>query len=325
MRYASWMTTASLCLMTSIGIAAAPVCAQEYPARAVRLITNSGPGSGVNSTNRIIADSLSRVLGQQAVIINQPGAGGAVAVRAAATAAPDGYTFVIASLSAFVAAPGTPGLPIQVPKDFAVVGYLGGAAMFITAAPRLGVKTLAELIDLAKQKPGELAYGTNGPGRLTHLTGELLQSRTGIKLLMVPYSGGTAQVLNDVMGGRIPIAIDAYSGVGGAIENGTVRPLAIAATARVPHAPDLPTVSETIPGFEAVGWQVLLAPAGTPDAIVQKVNGHVIKALREPETRSKLTRLGRDERPLSPAETLAFVHHEQQTWAPIVQQIARAR
>src|ERR1041384_8525093 len=104
--------------------------------------------------------------------------------------------------------------------------------MIITASPKLGVKTLPELIDLAKRKPGELAYGTNGPGRLTHLTGELLQERSGIKLQMVPYSGGTAQVLNDVMGGRIPIAIDAYSGLGGAIENGSVRPLAGAGPAR---------------------------------------------------------------------------------------------
>ncbi len=318
----TWLTIASLLL----GLAAVPAQAQDYPTRAVRFITDSGPGSAVDSTNRIIADSLSRVLGQQAVVINQPGAGGAVAVRAAATAAPDGYTFVIASLSAFVAAPGaTAGLPIQVPKDFAPVAYLGGAPMFITAAPRLGVKTLRELIELAKQKPGELAYGTNGPGRLTHLTGELLQRRTGVTLLMVPYSGGTAQVLNDVMGGRIPIAIDAYSGLAGAIENGTVRPLAVAAAKRVAHAPDLPTVAETIPGFEAGGWQVLLAPAGTPDPIVQKVNRDAIKALADPEARSKLLRLGRDERPLSPAETLAFVHHQQQTWAPIVQQIASTR
>jgi tripartite-type tricarboxylate transporter receptor subunit TctC len=300
--------------------------AQDYPTRPVRIITDSGPGSAVDSTNRIIADSLSRVLGQQAVVINQPGAGGAVAVRAGAVATPDGYTFVIASLSAFVAAPGaTPGLPIQVPKDFAPVAYLGGAAMFITASPSLGVRTIPELIALAKKKPGELAYGTNGPGRLTHLTGELLQSRTGIKLLMVPYSGGTAQVLNDVMGGRIPIAIDAYSGLAGAIENKTVVPLAVAAPRRVPHFPDLPTVAEAIPGFEAGGWQVLLAPVGTPDAIVQKVNHDVIKALADPDARSRLTRLGRDERPLSVAETLAFIQNEQRTWAPIVKQIVEAR
>jgi tripartite-type tricarboxylate transporter receptor subunit TctC len=230
------------------------------------------------------------------------------------------------SLSAFVAAPGaTPSLPVQVPREFVAIGYMGGAPMFITAAPRLGAKTLPELIELAKQRPGELAYGTNGPGRLTHLTGELLQSRTGIKLLMVPYSGGTAQVLNDVMGGRIPIAIDAYSGLAGAIDNGTVRPLAVASPKRVPHFPDLPTVAETIAGFEAGGWQVLVAPVGTPEPIVQKLNRDLIAALADADTRSRLARLGRDERPLSPAETLAFIQGEQQKWAPIVQQVAATR
>jgi tripartite-type tricarboxylate transporter receptor subunit TctC len=262
------------------------------------------------------------VWGQQAVLINQPGAGGAIAARAAATAAPDGYTLSMPALSAFVAAPGAAAnLPIEAPRDFAPIGYLGGAPMFITAAPRLGVKTLPELIALAKERPGELAYGTNGPGRLTHLTGELLQSRTGIKLLMVPYSGGTAQVLNDVMGGRIPLVFEAYSGIAGAIDAGTVRPLAVASLQRLADFPDLPTVAETIPGFEAGGWQVLGAPAGTPDTIVQKVNADLIKALSDPETRTRLARLGRDERPLSPAQTLAFIQGEQRKWAPIQQQI----
>lgn len=300
--------------------------AQDYPARPVRIITDSAPGSAIDATLRIIADGLSRVWGQQAVPINQPGAGGAIAVRAAAAAAPDGYTLGMPAVSAFVALPGAAaGLPIQVPRDFAPVGYLGGAPMFITAAPSLGAKTLPELIALARQRPGELAYGTNGPGRLTHLTGELLQSRAGIKLLMIPYSGGTAQVLNDVMGGRIPIAIDAYSGLAGAIEAGTVLPLAVASPKRVADFPNLPTVAETLPGFEAGGWQVLVAPVGTPDTIVQKVNRDLIKALSEPETRARLARLGRDERPLSPAETLAFIQGEQRTWAPILQQIGGAR
>ena len=217
-------------------------------------------------------------------------------------------------------------LPIQVPKDFAVIGYLGGAAMFITAAPRLGVKTLAELIDLAKQQPGELAYGTNGPGRLTHLTGELLQSRTGIKLLMVPYSGGTAQVLNDVMGGRIPIVIDAYSGVAGAIENGTVRPLAIAAPPRVPHVPDLPTVAETIPGFEA-GRLAGAARAGR-DAGRNRAEGQPRSDQGAGASRKRAAGScgsAATSARCRPPRHSAFVHHEQQTWAPIVQQIAGAR
>ncbi len=319
-----WSAIASLCLVPMLGIA--PAQTEDYPTRPVRIITDSAPGSAIDATLRIIADALSRVWGQQAVPINQPGAGGAIAARAAAAAAPDGYTLGMPAVSAFVALPGSAtNLPIQVPRDFTVIGYLGGAPMFISAAPRLGVKTLPELIALAKQQPGELAYGTNGPGRLTHLTGELLQSRTGIKLLMVPYSGGTAQVLTDVMGGRIPLVIEAYSGIAGAIEAKTIVPLAVAAPKRLADLPDLPTVAETLPGFEAGGWQVLVAPVGTPDAIVQKVNRDLIKALSEPETRARLAKLGRDERPLSAAATLAFIQNEQRTWAPILQQIAATR
>jgi tripartite-type tricarboxylate transporter receptor subunit TctC len=302
---------------------AGPVQAQDYPSRPVRIITDSGPGSAIDVILRIVGDRLTQIWGQQVVPVNQPGAGGAIAARAAATAAPDGYTLAIPALSAFVALPGAAAnLPLQVPRDFAPIGYFGGAPMFITAAPRLGVSTLPELIALAKQRPGELAYGTNGPGRLTHLTGELLQSRSGIKLLMVPYSGGTAQVLNDVMGGRIPLVIEAYSGLAGAIEANTVRPLAVAAPARLADFPDLPTAAETLPGFAASGWQVLVAPVGTPDAIVQKVNADLRKALSDPETRKQLARFGRDERLLSPAETLAFIHGEQATWAPILKQIS---
>jgi tripartite-type tricarboxylate transporter receptor subunit TctC len=305
---------------------APPAHAENYPARPVRIISDSAPGSAIDATLRIIADGLTRVLGQQAVLINQPGAGGAIAARAAAAAAPDGTTLFMPALSTFVAPPGAaPNLPIEVPRDFAPIGYLGGSPMFVTAAPRLNVKTLPELIALARERPGDLAYGTNGPGRLTHLTGELLQSRTGIKLLMVPYAGGTAQVLNDVMGGRIPLLFEAYSGIAGAIEAGTVRPLAVASAKRLADFPDLPTVAETIPGFEAGGWQVLVAPAATPDAIVQKANADLIKAIADPETRSRLARLGREERAMSPAQTLAFIRSEQAKWTPIQQQIAGTR
>src|SRR5436190_15216112 len=196
--------------------------AQDYPTHPVRIISDSAPGSAIDAVQRIIADGLTRSWGQQAVLINQPGAGGAIAARAAAAAPVDGYTLAVLSLSAFVVAPGSASnLPVQVPRDFTAVGYLGGAPMFISAAPRLGVSTLAELIALAKREPGELAYGTNGPGRLTHLTGELFQARTGTKLLMVPYSGGTSQVLSDIMGGRLALTFEAYSGIVAAIDNGT--------------------------------------------------------------------------------------------------------
>ncbi len=271
---------------------------------------------------RVIADGLSHALGQQAVLINQPGAGGAIAVHAASAAAPDGYTLAMLALSDFITLPGTAdNLPIHLPGDFVAVGSLGGAPMFITAAPWLEVKTLPEFIALAKKRPGEFAYGTNGPGRLTHLTGELLQDRAGIKLLMVPYSGGTPQVLNDMMGKRIALALDSYSGIAGAVEAGNAIPLAVASPQRMALLPNLPTVAETLPGYESEGWQILLAPVGTPDAIVQKVNAALIKAMADPAVAQRLERLGRDHPPMSPAETLAFVRREQAKWAPILAHI----
>jgi tripartite-type tricarboxylate transporter receptor subunit TctC len=307
-------------------IAATPAPAEDYPSRPVKIITDSAPGSAIDVILRIIGEKLTQLWGQQVVAANQPGGGGAIAARMAATSPADGYTLFIPALSAFVAPSGSASnLPIQVPRDFAPVGYFGGAPMFISVAPSLGVNTIADLVALAKQRPGELAYGTNGPGRLTHLTGELLQSRTGIKLLMVPYSGGTAQVLNDIMGGRLQLVFEAYSGVVGALQAGTVKAIAVASPSRLPDLPDLPTVAETVPGFQALGWQVLVAPAGTPEAIVRKINADLVKATSDPEVRKRLAQFGRDERPLSPAETTAFIVGEQQTWAPILQQIGQAK
>ena len=219
-------TLGSLCLCLLIGTTAAmPTAAQDYPARPVRIISDSAPGSAIDVIIRIVAERLTQMWGQQVVAVNQPGAGGSIAVRAAAQSPPDGYTLFVAALSTFVAPPNAAAnLPIHVPRDFLPVGYFGGAPMFIAAASWLEVKTLPELIALAKTRPDELTYGTNGPGRLTHLTGELLASRAGIKLLMIPYSGGTAQVLTDVMGKRIPLVIEAYSGLAGAIQGWHRRP-----------------------------------------------------------------------------------------------------
>ncbi len=313
-------------LAQMLGLTAKPAQAQDYPTHSVRLISDSGPGSAIDVPMRIIAEGLTRVWGQQAVVINQPGAGGAIAARAAASAAPDGYTLFMPAVSAFVALPGAAdNLPIELPRDFTPIGSLGGAALFITAASWLGVKTLPELIALAKKRPGELTYGTNGRGRLTNLTGELLQSRAGIKLLMVPYSGGTAQVLNDMMGKRIALVFNSYSGIAGAVQAGNAIPLAVAATKRLAIFPNLPTAAETLPGFESGGWQILVAPVGTPDAIVRKANADLGKALGDPEVQARLAKLGRTDTPMSPEETLTFVHSEQQKWAPILAQMAGTR
>ena len=298
--------------------------AQDYPSRPVRIVTDSAPGSAIDVPVRLIAEGLSRIWGQQAVVVNQPGAGGAIAARSVVTAAPDGYTFGAMALSAFVALPGTAdNLPVAVPRDVIPIGYLGGAPMLIGAAPWLEIKTLPDLIALAKRKPGELSYGVNGIGRLTHLTGELLQRHAGIKLLMVPYTGGTPAIINDMMGKRVGLVFEAYSGLAGAIDAGNVVPLAVAAASRMASTPNLATVAETLPGFESIGWQALVAPVGTPDPLIRKVNADIIKAMRDdPVIHKRLIDLGRDDRMMSPSELLTFVRSEQSKWTPIVQEIA---
>jgi len=313
---------AGCCFALAVILAAASTQAQDFPNRPVKIITDSAPGSAVDVILRVIADRLTAIWGQQVLPVNQPGAGGSIAVRLAASSPPDGYTLFIPALSTFVAPPGAAAnLPIEVPRDFAPVGFLGGAPMFISAAPWLGATTLPELIAIAKRRPGELVYGTNGRGRLTHLTGELFASRAGIKLLMLPYSGGTAQVLNDVLGGRVPLVIEAYSGVAGAIEAGTIKPLAVASPDRMPDFPNLPTVAETLPGFVASGWQAMVAPTGTPAPLVRKISDDLAKALNDPAVKARLVALGRYNQPMSPAEVAAFIHGEQQSWKPILEQI----
>jgi tripartite-type tricarboxylate transporter receptor subunit TctC len=304
-------------------VGAAPAQAGDYPAGPVKIISDSAPGSAVDVTLRVIADRLGQIWGQQVVAVNHPGAGGAISARIAADAAPDGYTLYMPALSEFLAVPGrAANLPLELPRDFAPIGSVAEQPMFITAVPSLGVTTLTDLIALAKKRPGEITYAVTGVGRLTHLTGELLQRRTGIKLLLVPYAGGPSQALNDVIGGRIPLIIEAYPGLAGALQSGAIKAIAVGAAHRLPDFPDVPTAAETLPGFEAVGWQALVAPVGTPDPIVGKVSEDLRKVLDQEEIGKQLASRGGYVRPMSPAEVIAFIRGQQQTWNPVLQELA---
>jgi tripartite-type tricarboxylate transporter receptor subunit TctC len=297
--------------------------AENYPNGPVKLISDSGPGSAVDTGLRIIAEGLSRRWQQQVVVVNQPGAGGAISARIAAEAPADGYTLYAPALSVFLAVPGkAANLPLQLPRDFTAVGFTADQPMAIGAAPSLGVADLPALIALAKKRPGEISYAVTGVGRLTHLTGELLQVRADIKLQMVPYSGGSAQAIGDVMSGRIPVIIEGYTGLAGAFQSGALKALAIASAQRLPGLPDLPTVAETLPGFIASGWQAVVAPRGTPEAIVNKVSEDLRMVLNAPEYRDKLATRGSYARAMSPAEVTAFVHDQQRMWQPALERMA---
>jgi len=310
----------ALCLALA---AATRAHAQEYPTKPVTIICESAAGSTPDVDTRFFAEGLGRIWKQQVITVNRPGGGGSIGARAAAEALPDGYTLYMPALSSFVALPGVaPNLPLQAPRDFAVLGFGAENPMFFAVNPQLGVNTLPELIALAKKKPGQISYATTGVGRLTHLTGELFQMRAGIQLLLVPYTGGPSHAVSDVGTGRVDFIIEGYSGVAAAVKAGLAKTIAVASAQRLPDFPDLPTVAETLPGFAATGWQVMVAPNATPAPILRKVSQDTAIVAESDAVKKNLAKLGSYSHAMTAAEALAFVHQQQEMWRPVVEKIA---
>src|SRR5689334_12828757 len=286
--------------------------AQTYPDKPVQIIADSAAGSTPDVALRFVVEQLTKLWGQQVLVVNKPGAGGSVAARAAADAAPDGYTIYQPVLSTFVALhPAAPNVPLHVPKDFLPIGFVAENPMFIAVAPSLKINSLKELIDRAKQNPGEISYATTGIGRLTHLAGELLQHEAKIKLQLVPYTGGPSHAVSDVATGRVGMIIEGYSGIAASARSGSIKLIAVASAKRLADFPDVPTVAETIPDFIATGWAILVAPVGTPDAIVRKASEDLYKVAKNPDLNQKLAKLGSYTRAMTVDETLQFVHSQQ--------------
>ncbi len=319
-----WLRSIGLCLIGFAAAGAAYAQADMYPNKTVTIISDSAPGSTPDVDCRFVAAGLAQMWGQQVIVVNHPGANGSVAARAASDVAPDGYTLFMPALSTFVALPTVaPNLPLKLPRDFVPIGYTAENPMFVAVYPKLGVSTLPQLIALAKKEPGKISIAVTGAGRLTDLTGLLLQDRAGVQLLRVPYTGGPAAALADVGGGRVSMIIEGYSGIVGAVKAGQVKLIAVASAERLPQFPDLPTVAETIPGFSATGWQVLVAPVGTPAPIVSKVSADLSKVVSDPEFKKRLANIGSYSRAMTPEQTLAFVEKEQQTWGPVLQKVSK--
>jgi tripartite-type tricarboxylate transporter receptor subunit TctC len=320
----AWRYSMFAWLSAVLILAAANAQADNYPSKPVQIIADSAAGSTPDVALRFVAERLTKIWGQQVLVVNHPGAGGSVAAGIAAKAAPDGYTLYQPVLSTFVSLkPAAPNVPLHVPKDFLPIGFVTENPMFIAVSPSLGINSLAELIAAAKKKPGAFSYATTGVGRLTHLAGELLQHEAGIKMLLVPYTGGPSHAIADVGTGRVSMIIEGYSGIAGAAKSGTVKLIAVASPKRLADFPDLAAVSETIPDFSATGWAILVAPVGTPDAIISKVSKDLHAATSEPELQQKLAKLGSYTRPMSAAEATEFVHKQQGIWDPVLADIVK--
>jgi tripartite-type tricarboxylate transporter receptor subunit TctC len=318
-----WLRIAGLWFLTLPAACPAHAQGSNYPDRPVTVISDAAAGSTPDVDTRFVAEGLSQIWGRQVVVINHPGANGSIAARAASGAAPDGYTLFMPALSTFVALPTVAdNLPLNLPRDFLPIGFTAENPMFVAVNPALNITSLPQLIALAKKEPGKISIAVTGIGRLTHLTGELLQTRADIKLLAVPYTGGPAPALGDVAAGRVSMIIEGYSGIAGAVNAKSVNLIAVASPERLPQFPDLPTVAETIPGFSATGWQILVAPIGTPEPIIRKVSDDLRQVVTDQDFKKRLGNIGSYSRAMSPIDALAFVQKEQQTWLPVLERFA---
>lgn len=304
-------------LVAALLPAASLAQAQTYPAGPVRFITQLAAGSGTDPAMRIVIDQLSRLWGQQTVLVNQPGAGGALAVRAAHAAAPDGHTLYMAIASTYTVLPVMqPNLPVNV-NDFVPVGFVGEVPIAIAVTPTFPANSLADLIALSKRQSGGLSVAIGNRGGITHLTSELFRARSGAELTTIIYPGA-AQAMSDVISGRVPIIID---GLAGPIVGGQLKLVAIASPERMAAYPDVATVAETVPGFVATGWFILVAPPGTPAPIVKKIADDLSAVLSRADVRQKFRELSVSTRTMSSPQLADFIASERQLWEPVIRQI----
>jgi tripartite-type tricarboxylate transporter receptor subunit TctC len=294
--------------------------ADDFPSRPVRIIVATPAGNGPDVIGRIVADHLTRLWGQQVVIINQPGANGAIAIRAAATSAPDGYSLFLSVFSNYITLPEWK-LPNDVARDFAPIGFVSEQPMLVGVTATLGVNSLQELIALAKKRPGEINIGVGAQrGFLPHLTAEWLRQTTGTEMTIVHYPGA-AQAMTDIIAGRAHVIIENLSVFEGPMAGGALRALAVASDRRWPTLPELPTAAETIPGFVSNGFFALVAPPGTPQAITRKISDDLRTVLGRPDLKQRFLELGSYTRPMAPDELISFIRSEQQLWRPVVSEI----
>jgi tripartite-type tricarboxylate transporter receptor subunit TctC len=317
-RFASSLLLAALLALAS----AASVAAQDYPTRPVTFVTPAAAGNSPDVIIRLVADRLTQLWKQQVIVINRPGAGGLIAAQAVAGLPNDGYSLYLTQASSYTVLPIHEGsrMPVDLHKAFVAVGMVGEQPIALGVQKDVKANNVAELIALANNTPGGLFFGATNRGGQTHLTGELFRDRAKANITFV-HAAGAAASLNDVIAGRIPMMFEGLAGLMPGTGSGAVRLLAIATNKRLPNMPDLPTIGETVPGVVSTGWVLMMAPAGVPDAIIQKLNRDLRTVTAQPDLQERFRQIGTYSRDLSPAETEAFIRSEEKLWWPIVERV----
>lgn len=308
-------------LLAAAAVASAmPASAQTYPTRTVTIVVPFAAGGGTDLLARLVAQRLEGTLGKPFVIENRPGAGTITAAMAAVRATPDGYTLMHATSSTMaVNVSMYKALPYTPLKDLTPVALMSASPFFLVVHPSFPAKSVAELIALAKQKPGALNYGSGGLGSMHHLSTELLLSLTGTQMTHVPYRA-TPPAMNDLLAGHIQVLFGDSTSLLPLIQQGTVRALAVTTAERTPAAPDVPTVAEAgVPGFESASWHMITAPAGTPPEVIALLNREIKAMFSDPAVTQELTRRGVGPKVTgTPDELRVFVERETARWGEIV-------
>lgn len=296
-----------------------PASAQQYPVRPVRFVVPFAPGGSTDTLARTIGVKLAGALGQQVVVDNRPGANGDIGMMIVARAPADGHTIVLGYIANLAIAPSLYAkMPYDPVKDFTPVTQLASSPNVLVAHPSVPAGNLKELIALAKAKPGQVNFASAGVGSIGHLTGELLNNLAGVKMVHIPYKG-SGQAITDLLGGNVQLMFSGFSSTLSHIRSGRLRALAVTGAQRSPAAPDVPTIAESgFPGFEATAWYGVLAPAGTPKAVVLRLHDDVVKALRDPDVDKRLAGLGFEIAGTAPEQFAAYIRSEIKKWAKAV-------
>ena len=299
--------------------------ADSYPTRPIRLVVPFAPGGSSDTITRLVGPKLGEQLGQQVVLDNRAGGNGSIGTQIIARAAPDGYTIGLAYIATLATNPAISGdVGYDPVKDFAPMTQLTASANVLAVHPSVAAASLKELIALATARPGQLNYASGGIGTIGHLSAELLQHAAGIKLNHIVYKG-SGQAVIDLLGGHVGIMFSGMAAVAGHAASGKLRLLAVTGRQRMPIAPEIPTIAESgYPGFEAVGWFGLVAPAHTPTAIVQRLNAETLKAVQRPEVRERLTAIGFDVVTSTPEAFAAYIRSEALKWRKVAKQMGLA-
>ncbi|MDC7787683.1 tripartite tricarboxylate transporter substrate binding protein [Rhodoplanes sp. TEM] len=294
---------------------------QDYPNRSITLVVPFPPGGSTSIVGRLVADKMSEILGQQIVVDNRGGAGGTVAARAFTRATPDGYTLLFGYSGTIAIGPSLyPAAGFDPRKDFAPVGMIGTAPAVLVVHPGFDVASAGALVALARDRPGQLAYGSAGVGTVTHIAGELFVAMSGAKLTHIPYRG-SGPVLNDLVGGHIKMSFTPIPAVRAMVQNGSLKALAVTSAQRSALMPSVPTVSETgLPGYEVVLRYGLLAPAGTPRPIVETLNKALREALAAPDLQQRLAHEGAEVLASTPEEYAADIDREETKWSKVIRE-----